>query len=116
MLPTQSTCSTIAEARPKNPLALAALGRAFYLQYRVSRSLGLLDQARVACNQAIEMDSTIARSHHSGANRAMAGNTALATQEVQKALQLDRRSADAYGAQSEVLDDEDGARMRLIRS
>ena len=36
----------------------------------------------------------------------MAGNTALATQEVQKALQLDPRSADAYGAQAEVFDAE----------
>jgi tetratricopeptide (TPR) repeat protein len=97
----------VLKQEPKNPLALAALGRAFYLQYRVSRSLGLLDQARVACNQAIEMDSTIAPPHITLARiEAMAGNTALATQEVQKALQLDRRSADAYGAQSEVLDDE----------
>jgi tetratricopeptide (TPR) repeat protein len=36
----------------------------------------------------------------------MAGNTALATQEVQKAIELDTRSAEAYGAQAEVFDDE----------
>jgi len=92
---------------PNNPLARAALGRAYYLQYRVSRTPGLLEQARAACNQAIANDSTIAPPHVTLARiEAMAGNTALAAQEVKKALALDQRSADAYGAQSEVLDDE----------
>ena len=92
---------------PKNALAQAGLGRAYFLQYRVDRTPGLLDKARVACNQAIGSDSSIAPPHVTLARiEAMAGNTALATQEVEKALELDSRSAEAYGAQSEVFDDE----------
>jgi len=92
---------------PNFALAQAGLGRAYYLQYRVSRVPGLLDQARAACNRAIENNPEIAPPHVTLARiEAMAGNTALATQEVQKALQLDPRSADAYGAQSEVFNSE----------
>jgi serine/threonine-protein kinase len=92
---------------PNFALAQAGLGRAYYLQYRVSRTPGLLDRAREACNRAIAIDSSLAPPYVTLAQiGAMAGNPALATQQVQKALQLDPRSAEAYGAQSEVFDDE----------
>jgi len=99
--------NNVLSQEPNNALALAGLGRAYYLQYRVDRTPGLLDKARAACNQAIGIDSTIAPPHVTLARiEAMAGNTALATQEVNKALGLDKTSAEAYGAQSEVFDDE----------
>ena len=92
---------------PDFGLAQAGLGRAYFLQYRVSREAGLLDKARAACNRAIQIDSSLAPPWVTLARiDAMAGNTALATQEVQKAIQLDTRSADAYGAQAEVFNDE----------
>jgi serine/threonine protein kinase/Tfp pilus assembly protein PilF len=92
---------------PNFALAQAGLGRAYNLQYRVSRTPGLLDQARAACNRAIAIDPSLAPPYITLARiDAMAGNTALATQEVQKALRLDPRSAEAYGAQAEVFDDE----------
>jgi len=92
---------------PNFALAQAGLGRASYLQYRVSRTPGLLDQARAACNRAIAIDPSLAPPYITLARiDDMAGNTALATQEVQKALRLDPRSAEAYGAQAQVFDDE----------
>jgi tetratricopeptide (TPR) repeat protein len=83
------------------------LGQAYFLQYRKSPTPGLLDQARAACNRAIEIEPGLAPPYVTLARiGAMTGNTALATQQVQRALQLDPRSADAYGAQSEVFDAE----------
>jgi eukaryotic-like serine/threonine-protein kinase len=88
---------------PQFALAQAGLGRAYFFQYKDSRTPGLLDQARAACNRAIEIEPNLAPPYVTLARiEAMAGNTALATQQVQRALQLDPHSADAYGAQSEV--------------
>jgi tetratricopeptide (TPR) repeat protein len=90
---------------PNFALAQAGLGRAYFLQYRATRTPGQLDQARAACNRAIGIDPSLAPPYVTLARiDAMAGNTALATQEAQKALQLDPRSAEAYGAQAEVFD------------
>jgi tetratricopeptide (TPR) repeat protein len=92
---------------PNDALAQAGLGRAYFLQYRVSRAVGLLDQARAACNRAIQIDPSLAPPWVTLARiDAMAGNTALATQEVERALHNDPRSAEAHGAQAEVFDDE----------
>jgi tetratricopeptide (TPR) repeat protein len=99
--------SEVLKDDPNDALAEAGLGRAYFLQYRVSREAGLLDQARAACNRAIQIDASLAPPWVTLARiDAMAGNTALATQEVQRALQLEPRSAEAYGAQAEVFDDE----------
>jgi serine/threonine-protein kinase len=69
--------------------------------------VGLLDQARAACNRSIQIDPSLAPPWVTLARiDAMAGNTALATQEVEKALRNEPRSAEAYGAQAEVFDDE----------
>jgi len=88
-------------------LAQAGLGQALFLQYRVTRIPDQLDQARAACNRAIQLDADLAPPFVTLARiDAMAGNTALATQEVQKALKIDPRSAEAYGAQAEVFNAE----------
>jgi serine/threonine-protein kinase len=92
---------------PSFALAQAGLCRADFLQYRVTRAAGLLDQARAACNRAIAIDANLAPPYITLAHiDAMAGNTALATTEVEKARQLDPRSAEAYAAQSEVFEAE----------
>ena len=92
---------------PNFALAWAGLGRAYYLQYRATRAAGQLDQARAACNRAIAIEPGIAPPHSTLALiEAMAGNTALATQEAKKAMQLEPRSADAFGTQAEVFDAE----------
>ena len=87
--------------------AQAALGRAYFLDYRVSRAQGELDRARAACDRAVELDATLVRPHVTLASiEAAAGHTDLAMQEANQALHLDPRSADAWGAQSTVLDAE----------
>ena len=90
---------------PSFALAQAGLGRGYFLEYRVTRAAGLLDEARAACNRAIALDGSLAQPYTTLARiDAMAGHTDLAMQEAQKALRLDPRSAEAYGAQAEVYD------------
>ncbi len=92
---------------PHFALAQSGLGLAYFIQYRESPTLGLLEQARAACNRAIAIEPNLAPPYVTLARiEAMAGNNALATQHVQRALQLDPHSADAYGAQSEVFNAE----------
>jgi tetratricopeptide (TPR) repeat protein len=92
---------------PSFALAQAGLGRADFLQYRVTRAAGLLDEARAASNRAIAIDANLAPPFITLARiDAMEGNTALATTEVEKALHLEPRNAEAYGAQAEVFDAE----------
>jgi len=99
--------SDVLKQDPTFALAQAGLCRADFLQYRVTRAAGLLDQARAACNRAIAIDANLAPPYITLAHiDAMAGNTALATTEVEKARQLDPRSAEAYAAQSEVFEAE----------
>jgi serine/threonine protein kinase/Flp pilus assembly protein TadD len=88
---------------PNFALAQSGLGLAYFIQYRNSPTPGLLDQARAACNRAIAIEPNLAPPYVTLARiEAMAGNNAMATEQVQRALQLDPHSADAYGAQSEV--------------
>jgi eukaryotic-like serine/threonine-protein kinase len=92
---------------PKFALAQSGLGLAYFIQYRDSPAPGLLTQARAASNQAIVLEPSLAPPYVTLARiEAMAGNNAMATQQVQRALQLDPHSADAYGAQSEVFHSE----------
>jgi tetratricopeptide (TPR) repeat protein len=88
---------------PNFALGQSGLGLAYFIQYRDSPATGLLDQAKAACNRAIAIDPNLAPPYVTLARiEAMAGNNALATQQVQRALEMDPHSADAYGAQSEV--------------
>ncbi len=88
---------------PNFALAQADLGLAYFLQYRVTRISALLDQARTACERAIQLAPDIAPPYVTLARiSAMTGNTALATQQMQKALKLDPNSPEAWGAQAEV--------------
>jgi tetratricopeptide (TPR) repeat protein len=92
---------------PKFALGQADLCRADFQQYRVTREADLLKGAQAACNQAIALDGNLAPPYVTLARMsAMAGNTALATTQAQKALQLDPRSDEAYGAQAEVFEAE----------
>jgi serine/threonine protein kinase/Flp pilus assembly protein TadD len=92
---------------PQFALAQAGLGQAYFSLYRESRAPELLDQARTACNRAIEIEPNLAPPYITLARiGAMAGNTALATQEIQRAIELDPHNPEAYGAQSEVFDAE----------
>jgi eukaryotic-like serine/threonine-protein kinase len=87
--------------------AQAALGRAYFLEYRVNRAPGELDKARDACNRAISLNSSLVRPHAVLAwVEAAAGHIDLATQEANQAVSLNSRSAEAYGAQATVLDAE----------
>ena len=100
---------------PQFALAQSELGLAYFIQYRSSPTPELLEQARAACNRAIAIEPNLAPPYVTLARiEAMAGNNALATQHVQRALQLDPHSADAYGAQSEVFSAE-GRRVRRDR-
>ena len=92
---------------PDYALAHADLGRAYFLEYKVSLKPELLQQARAACNRAIQLDANLAPPYVTLARiEAKTGNTALATQQIRKAMQLDPRSPDAWGAQAEVYDAE----------
>jgi serine/threonine protein kinase/Flp pilus assembly protein TadD len=88
---------------PNFALAQADLGLAYFLQYRVTRVSGLLDQARTACERATQLAPDIAPPYITLARiDGMTGNTALATQQIQKAFRLDPNSPEAWGAQAEI--------------
>jgi tetratricopeptide (TPR) repeat protein len=92
---------------PNFALGQADLCRADFQQYRATREPDLMKHAQAACSQAIMLDGNLAPPYVTLARMsAMAGNTALATTQVQKALELDRHSAEAYGAQAEVFEAE----------
>jgi serine/threonine protein kinase/tetratricopeptide (TPR) repeat protein len=92
---------------PNFALGQADLCRADFQQYRTTRDPDLLKAAKAACNTAIGLDANLAPPYVTLARMsAMAGNTALATTQAQKALQLDPRSAEANGAQAEVFESE----------
>jgi len=94
----------------KNPdfaLAQAGLCRADMIQYANSGVPSFLDQARLACERAISINSDLAAPYASLATMdADEGHTDLATQEIENAIRLDPNSAEVYGAQSRVLEAE----------
>ena len=96
---------------PSFALAEAGLGRAYFLESRESESAetaaGLRAQAREACTRAIAHNASLAPPYATLARLdTVAGNTALAMQDVDNALKADRSSAEAYGAESELFEAE----------
>jgi serine/threonine protein kinase/predicted TPR repeat methyltransferase len=97
----------VLQADPNNALADARLGLAYFIQYRASRDLTLLDKAKTATTRAIALDPNLAPPYITLSRiAAMEGQTALAMQQVQKAMSLDPRNAEAYGALADVYDAE----------
>jgi tetratricopeptide (TPR) repeat protein len=93
----------VLKADPNFALAEAGLGQAYFLQYRNSGDMKLLDMAKQATAKALQVDSNLAPPYITMARMAaMEGQTPLAMQEVQKAIALDPHSAEAYAALAEV--------------
>jgi serine/threonine-protein kinase len=93
----------VLQADPNNALAEARLGLAYFIQYRNSHDVSLLDKAKEATNRAMNIDPNLAPPYITLSRiAAMQGQTAMAMQQVRKALDLDPRSAEAYGALAEV--------------
>jgi serine/threonine-protein kinase len=100
---------------PTFALAAAGLGNAWFLQYRNSKDAKLLDQARAEEMKALQMDSNMAPPYVTLARMsAMQGQTALARQQVQKALAIDPHSAEAYGSALAEIDQTDGRTQDAI--
>ena len=88
---------------PSFALAQARLGLAYFIQYGYSHDPKLLDRSREATNLAINLNPKIAPPYITLSRiSAMQGQTALAMEQVQKALHIDRNDAEAYGALGEV--------------
>ena len=88
---------------PKNALAEAGLGTAYWLEYRTTQDPTLLEMAQVETNKAISLDANTAPAYVTLANiAAMQGNNALATQKAEKAISLDQTNAQAQLAMSNV--------------
>ncbi len=88
---------------PKNALAEAGLGTAYWLEYRTTQDPTLLEMAQVETNKAINLDANTAPAYVTLANiAAMQGNNALATQKAEKAISLDQTNAQAQLAMSNV--------------
>jgi serine/threonine-protein kinase len=92
---------------PDFALAQAGLGAAYFKQYRNSSDGKLLDKAKDATNKALAMDSNLAPAYVTLAQiEADAGAThaVVALQLANKAIGLDKTSADAYAAQGEAFE------------
>jgi eukaryotic-like serine/threonine-protein kinase len=90
---------------PNSALAQAALGSAYFTQYRSSHDAKLLDMAKAATKRALELDKDqkLAEPHVTLARiDAAEGQTSLAMEQAQKAMALEPRSAEAYGALAQV--------------
>jgi eukaryotic-like serine/threonine-protein kinase len=93
----------VLKADPNFALAQAGLGQAYFLQYRDSGNVKLIDMAKEAAAKALQLDANLAPPYITMARiEAMQGHTQLAMQQVQKAIALDPHSAEAYGALAEV--------------
>jgi serine/threonine protein kinase/predicted TPR repeat methyltransferase len=88
---------------PHNALAKARLGQAYLAQHGYTNDPKLLDAAKDATNQAIKLNQELAAPYITLARiAALEGQTQFATQQLQKALELEPRSADVHGARGEV--------------
>lgn len=86
-----------------NARAQARLGTAYFAQHGYRDDPKLLKLAKESSNQAIHLQPELAAPYITLARiAALEGDTELATLRVKKALELDPRSAEAYGAQGEV--------------
>jgi tetratricopeptide (TPR) repeat protein len=104
----------ILQADPNNALAEARLGLAYFIQYRASHDGKLLDMAKAATGQALNLDPSLAPPYVTLSRiAAMRGQTDMAMQQLKKALDLDPRNAEAYGALADVYDAE-GKRAEAV--
>ncbi len=92
---------------PNYALAQARLGAAYLVQYKHSHDAKLLDRAKDATNLAMHLNSNLAVPYVTLCLiAAMQGDTQMATQQAEKAIQLDGNDAEGYGALGEVLEAE----------
>jgi serine/threonine protein kinase/Flp pilus assembly protein TadD len=88
---------------PRFALAHAGLGRAYFLQYRDTHNSALIEKSQAACAQALAIDRDLAFVHVTlGMLYTETSRNDLAAQELQEALRLDARNAEAYGALAEL--------------
>ncbi|ADW67675.1 serine/threonine protein kinase [Granulicella tundricola MP5ACTX9] len=88
---------------PGFALAEAGLGRAYFLQYHLTRNQESLDKAQAATKRALELDANCAPAYVTLARiSTTGGNTSLALQQVAKALELEPLNAEAYAAKADV--------------
>ena len=100
---------------PTFALAAAGLGNAWFLQYRNGKGPKLLDQARAEEMKALQMDPNLAPPYVTLARIAETqGQTALARQQVQKAIAIDPHNAEAYGSALAEIDQADGRTQDAI--
>ena len=92
---------------PNYALAQARLGAAYLVQYKHSHDAKLLDEAKEATILAMHLNSNLAVPYVTlSLIAAMQGDTQMATQQAEKAIQLDGNDAEGYGALGEVLEAE----------
>ena len=88
---------------PKFAPAYASICRAEWYQYRSTGNTAFIEPARMACNQALELDGDSASAHVTLVMiYTQTGKTDLAADELHHAFRLDSRNADAYGASGEL--------------
>ena len=100
---------------PTFALAAAGLGNAWFLQYRNNKDAKLLDQARAEEMKALQMDANLAPPYVTLARiSATEGQTALARQQVQKAIAIDTHNAESYCSALAEIDQTDGRTQDAI--
>jgi tetratricopeptide (TPR) repeat protein len=88
-----------AASDPKSALAWAGLARAYWRSYVDTRDTTFIPKAKDACGKALELGGNIASVHVTlGMIYTDGGHSDLATQELDQALRLDQRNAEAYAA------------------
>jgi len=91
-------------AAPGAPaLVHAALGRAYFRQFRVKREAAWLEKARASGERAVELDAKLAGGRVLlGRVYTESGKSDLAAQELQAAMLLDARNAEAFLSLAEL--------------
>jgi len=93
----------VASAPGATALMHAALGRAYFRQFRVTRDGAWLEKATATGERAVALDGKLAAARVVlGRVYTYSGKSDLAAQELQAAIQLDARNADAYIALAEL--------------
>jgi eukaryotic-like serine/threonine-protein kinase len=83
-------------ADPKYALAYVAMAKAYFYQYRLTQSPELLEQAELYCKKALDSNDKLSSVHVIlGRILISQGKTALAQSELDKAKELDPKSAEA---------------------
>ena len=95
----------VVKADPTNALAVARLGEAYFAQHGYNPDPKLLDLAWETSQHAVTLNAELAAPYVTLARLAAAqGDTQLATQTIQKALQFEPRSAEVHGARGEIFE------------